>query len=97
MPLAGIKSEIPATELLQNYPLNSTATRMGSARADAYEHILLSNTVKALWLRYKDRPDNAVKEISRLLAEQYATQSTEHTLARYRVLNLNAGGTKRPL
>ena len=35
------------------------------------------------------RPDSAVKEISRLLAEQYARQSTKHSLPRYRVLNLN--------
>jgi hypothetical protein len=88
-PLAGIEPEIPAIERLQNYPLNRTAKGMGSAQVDVYEHILLSNPVNELWLRYKDRPDSAVKELSRSLEEQYATQSTKHSLPRYRVLNLN--------
>ena len=96
-PLAGIEPETPAIERLQNCPLNRTATGVVSARVDVYMHILLSNPVNPLWLHYKDRPDSAVKEISRLLAEQHATQSTKHSLARYRVLNLNAGGANKQL
>jgi hypothetical protein len=93
-PLAGIEPEISAIERVQNYPLNRKATGMGNARVDVYEHTLLSNPENAFWLHYKDRPDSDVKEISRLLAEQYATQSTKHSLARYRVLNLNAGALR---
>jgi len=80
-PLAGFEPEMPAIERLQNYPLNRAATGMGIARDAVYEltSVLCSYPENALWPRYKDRPDSAVKEVSRLLAEQYATRSTKHT------------------